>query len=101
MSFAPDTWRWRRYATSGLFDNDKPIKDYSAAEYDLLMHAPQQKLAHPGEGFPRTALYEGVVPRIKRSIIGKKEAEHHRDAIAAIVTQTVPNVMAHDSNRSC
>ncbi len=87
VSFAPDTWRWRRYATSGLFDNDKPIKDYSAAEYDLLMHAPQQKLAHPGEGFPRTALYEGVVPRIKRSIIGKKEAEHHRDAIAAIVTR--------------
>ncbi|MCT4457719.1 excinuclease ABC subunit UvrA [Lactiplantibacillus paraplantarum] len=87
VSFAPDTWRWRRYVTSGLFDNDKPIKDYTAADYDLLMHAPQQKLAHPGEGFPRTALYEGVVPRIQRSIIGKKEAEHHRDAIAAIVTR--------------
>lgn len=51
------------------------------------MHAPQQKLDHPGAGFPRTALYEGVVPRIKRSIIGKKEAEHHRDAIAAVVTR--------------
>lgn len=87
VSFAPDTWRWRRYATSGLFDNDKPIKDYTPAEYDLLMHAPQQKLKHPGEKFPRTALYEGVVPRIKRSIIGKKEAEHHRAAIAAVVTR--------------
>ena len=87
VSFSPDTWRWRRYATSGLFDDDKPIKDYTAAEYELLMHAPQQKLDHPGEGFPRTALYEGVVPRIRRSIIGKKEAQHHRDAIAAIVTR--------------
>lgn len=87
VSFAPDTWRWRRYGTSGLFDNDKPIKDYTAEEYELLMHAPQQKLAHPGDGFPRTALYEGVVPRIRRSIIGKKEAEHHREAIAAIVTR--------------
>ena len=87
VSFGPDTWRWRRYATSGLFDDDKPIKDYTAEEYDLLMHAPQQKLAHPGEGFPRTALYEGVVPRIRRSVIGKKEAEHHREAIAAIVTR--------------
>lgn len=87
VSFGPDTWRWRRYATSGLFDDDKPIKDYTADEYDLLMHAPQQKLAHPGEGFPRTALYEGVVPRIRRSVIGKKEAEHHRDAIAEIVTR--------------
>lgn len=87
VSFGPDTWRWRRYATSGLFDDDKPIKDYTPAEYDLLMHAPQQKLAHPGEGFPRTALYEGVVPRIRRSVIGKKEAEHHREAIAEIVTR--------------
>ncbi|BDZ30043.1 excinuclease ABC subunit UvrA [Lactiplantibacillus sp. WILCCON 0030] len=87
VSFGPDTWRWRRYATSGLFDDDKPIKDYTTEEYELLMHAPQQKLAHPGEGFPHTALYEGVVPRIRRSIIGKKEAEHHREAIAEIVTR--------------
>ena len=87
VSFGPDTWRWRRYATSGLFDNDKPLKDYTADEYEMLMHAPQQKLAHPGDGFPRTALYEGVVPRIRRSVIGKKEAEHHREAIAAIVTR--------------
>lgn len=87
VSFGPDTWRWRRYATSGLFDDDKLIKDYTDEEYELLMHAPQQKLSHPGEGFPRTALYEGVVPRIRRSVIGKKEAEHHREAIAAIVTR--------------
>ncbi|MFD1454315.1 ATP-binding cassette domain-containing protein [Levilactobacillus lanxiensis] len=87
VSFGPDTWRWRRYATSGLFDDDKPIKDYTAEEYELLMHAPQQKLDHPGEGFPRTALYEGVVPRVRRSVIGKKEAEHHREAIAEIVTR--------------
>lgn len=87
VSFDPGTWRWRRYGTSGLFDNDKPLKDYTPAEYDLLMHASQQRLAHPGAGFPRTALYEGVVPRIRRSIIGKKEAAHHREAIAAIVTR--------------
>ncbi|WP_258115381.1 excinuclease ABC subunit UvrA [Levilactobacillus yiduensis] len=87
VSFGPDTWRWRRYATSGLFDDDKPIKDYTPEEYEMLMHAPQQKLDHPGEGFPRTALYEGVVPRIRRSVIGKKEAEHHREAIAEIVTR--------------
>lgn len=87
VSFAPDTWRWRRYATSGLFDNDKPLKDYTADEFELLMHAPQQKLTHPGDGFPRSALYEGLIPRIQRSIIGKKEAEHHKDAIAAVVTR--------------
>jgi len=29
-------YRWRRYALSGLFDNDKPLADYSDAEWRLL-----------------------------------------------------------------
>lgn len=87
MSFGPDTWRWRRYAYSGLFDNDKPIKDYSKKQLDLLLYAPQQRLHNAPEKWPRTALYEGVIPRIRRSIIGKKEAQHHQEALAKIVTR--------------
>ncbi len=73
VSFGPDTWRWRRYAYSGLFDNDKPLRDYTPEEMKLLLYAPQQTLKHAPAKWPRTALYEGVVPRIKRSIIGKKK----------------------------
>lgn len=40
VSFGPNTWRWRRYVNSGLFDNDKPIKDYSDHEMNMLMNAP-------------------------------------------------------------
>ncbi|WEV58429.1 excinuclease ABC subunit UvrA [Bifidobacterium sp. ESL0728] len=87
VSFGPDTWRWHRYVNSGLFDNDKPIKDYTPEEYDLLMHAPQRKLEYPPDNWFKTALYEGVVPRIRRSILHKKEASKHRDAIAAVVTR--------------
>ena len=87
VSFGPDTWRWRRYAYSGLFDNDKPLRDYTPEEMKLLLYAPQQTLKHAPAKWPRTALYEGVVPRIKRSIIGKKEAEHHKAALAEIVTR--------------
>lgn len=87
VSFGPDTWRWRRYAYSGLFDNDKPIKDYSKKQLDLLLYAPQQRLHNAPEKWPRTALYEGVIPRIRRSIIGKKEAQHHQEALAKIVTR--------------
>ncbi len=40
VSFGPQTWRWKRYVNSGLFDNDKPLVEYSKHEYELLMHAP-------------------------------------------------------------
>ncbi|MDI4584120.1 ATP-binding cassette domain-containing protein [Oenococcus sp. UCMA 14587] len=86
VSFGPDTWRWRRYVNSGLFDNDKPVKDFTDQEWQLLMYAPQQQLKHPGPKFPKSALYEGIVPRIRRSILHKKEAQHHQAAISKIVT---------------
>lgn len=38
VSFVLDMWCWCCYVMSGLFDNDKFIKDYSVVEYDLLMY---------------------------------------------------------------
>ncbi len=59
VSFGVNTWRWRRYTDSGLFDNDKPLKDYSPKEWELLMHAPQQQLSNAPAAWHKTALYEG------------------------------------------
>ncbi|KRL27251.1 daunorubicin resistance protein [Limosilactobacillus frumenti DSM 13145] len=87
VSFGVNTWRWRRYTQSGLFDNDKPIKDYSPHEYELLMHSPQIKLKNPPKEWHKTALYEGIVPRIRRSILYSAEGKHHRQAIAQLVTR--------------
>ncbi|WP_416353019.1 ATP-binding cassette domain-containing protein [Agrilactobacillus fermenti] len=87
VSFGPNTWRWRRYVDSGLFDNDKLLKDYSEADLQLLLYAPQQRLKNAPAAWPRTALYEGIVPRIRRSIIGKSEAKHHQEALAKVVTR--------------
>ncbi|AFR99623.1 ATP-binding cassette domain-containing protein [Lentilactobacillus buchneri] len=87
VSFGPNTWRWRRYTDSGLFDNDKPLQDYTKKEMDTLLYAPQQTLKDAPAAWHRTALYEGLIPRIRRSIIGKKEAQHHKEALAKIVTR--------------
>lgn len=87
VSFGPNTWRWRRYTDSGLFDNDKPLKDYTKEEMNTLLYAPQQTLKDAPSAWHRTALYEGLVPRIRRSIIGKREAQHHKEALAKIVTR--------------
>lgn len=89
VSFGKDTWRWREYADAGLFDLDKPIKDYSKEEYDLLMHAPRQKLKNPPATWSKTALYEGLVPRIMRSIVHSAEGRHHQAAVAAVVERKV------------
>ncbi|MDT2804653.1 excinuclease ABC subunit UvrA, partial [Enterococcus lactis] len=75
--FQPGTWRWKEYGNSGLFDLDKKIKDYTDEEYDLFMHAPQQKLKNPPANWGRTALYEGLVPRMLRSVIHSASGRHH------------------------
>ncbi|PWF99935.1 ATP-binding cassette domain-containing protein [Levilactobacillus bambusae] len=87
--FGPGTWRWNEYGHSGLFDLDKKIKDYSKDEYDLLMHAPRQKLKNPPEEWARTAKYEGLVPRMMRSIVHSASGQHHKAALAEIVTREV------------
>ncbi|HDR4597643.1 ATP-binding cassette domain-containing protein [Bacillus cereus group sp. BC251] len=87
VSFGPGTWRWEGYANSGLFDLDKPLKDYTPEEFEMFMHAPRQKLENPPKEWGKTALYEGLVPRIKRSIIQSAEGRHHKAAIEAVVTK--------------
>lgn len=41
--YQPGTWYWKQYAQSGLFDLDKPIKEYSTEEYNLLMYGSRDK----------------------------------------------------------
>lgn len=88
VSFGPGTWRWKRYAYTGLFDNDKKIRDYSEKELNDLLYAPQHHLTDAPKEWKKSILYEGVIPRIKRSIIESKEGEHHKEAIQEIVTRT-------------
>lgn len=37
------SWYWKMYMNSGLFDVDKPIKDYSPEEYHLLLYGKETK----------------------------------------------------------
>lgn len=85
--FQPGTWRWNEYGHSGLFDLDKKIKDYSKEEYDMFMHAPKQKLKNPPAEWGKTAQYEGLVPRMMRSVVHSASGRHHQAALAEIVTR--------------
>ena len=77
IAFGKGGWRWIRYAHSGLFDLDKKIKDYTPEELDLFLNSPQIKLKNPPSNWPKTAKYEGLIPRMYRSIINSEEGLLH------------------------
>lgn len=77
IAFGKGGWRWIRYAHSGLFDLDKKIKDYSPEELELFLYSPQIKLKNPPSNWPKSAKYEGLVPRMYRSIINSDEGLLH------------------------
>lgn len=68
-SFAPNTWRGKRYLNTGLFDNDKKLKDYSKEEMDTLLYQEPIKLKNPPSNWPKTAKYEGLIYRFRRSFL--------------------------------
>ncbi|MBO7467108.1 MAG: excinuclease ABC subunit UvrA [Bacteroidaceae bacterium] len=77
IAFGKGGWRWIRYAHSGLFDLDKKIRDYSPEELDLFLNSPQIKLKNPPHNWPKSAKYEGIIPRMYRSIINSEEGLLH------------------------
>jgi excinuclease ABC A subunit len=66
-NFQPGTWYHRVFIDSGFFDNDKPLRDYTDAEWERLLYGPEAKV--------KTELvnltYEGLVDKIRRLYLVK------------------------------
>ena len=56
---------------------DKKIRDYSPEELDLFLNSPQIRLKNPPANWPKSAKYEGIIPRMYRSIINSEEGLLH------------------------
>lgn len=69
--YARDTWYWEIYNNSGLFDMDKPIKDYSDEERHNLLHLDDGRKIKVGK---IGLTYEGVVSKLKKGL-GSKDPE--------------------------
>ncbi len=85
-TFTTGAWRWKRYAYSGLFDLDKKIKDYSKEELDLFLYSPQIRLKNPPSNWPKSAKFEGMFPRMYRSIITTKEGKRQQKVLDQMVS---------------
>lgn len=90
-TFQPGGVRWKRYVTTGLFDNDKKIKDYTPDELDTLLHKSGFKPPNPTTDWPPTSFYEGVIPRMMRTFLSKncREAERYRADIERVVSEKI------------
>ena len=84
-TFTTGAWRWKRYAYSGLFDLNKKIKDYSKEELDLFLYSPQIRLKNPPSNWPKSAKFEGLYPRMYRSIITTKEGRRQQKVLDTMV----------------
>lgn len=72
--FEVDGWWSSIYFRSGLFDIDKPIKNYSPEERDLLFNLDDGRKVKVNKVNKINLTYQGVIPRLKRSL-GDKDPE--------------------------
>lgn len=82
--FKVGKWMWKMYPLSGLFDNDKPIKDYSDEELHALLYGADVKVSYGEFG----SNYEGLVERFTRMYI-RKDAAAMSDRNRAVFEQFV------------
>lgn len=90
-TFRPGNWRWKRYAHSGLFDNDKKLEDYTDEEWDTLLYKTDVQIPRTNEWWPKTAKYIGMIPRFEASFLSKesKETALYQDELARVTAKGV------------
>ena len=72
--FSTDSWYWLSYVKSGLFDNDKPLADFTEREWSLLLHGElPHKLRLDWQGNTLNVKYEGLADKFTRLYIKKED----------------------------
>ncbi|GAA4224868.1 excinuclease ABC A subunit [Streptosporangium album] len=85
--FGVGTWYWKTYAQSGLFDNDRPLEDYTQAEWDMFLRGSGSKVFFETRGGTVPQKYEGLIDKFDRLYINRDLAESSkRDTVLAFVS---------------
>jgi excinuclease UvrABC ATPase subunit len=85
--YTADGWSTRSFTESGFLDPAKPIRDYSPAELHDFLHKAPVKTRVGGINLT----YEGLVPRVQKSMLSKDVASlqpHIRAFVERAVTFT-------------
>lgn len=86
-AYKPGSWYWKQYAESGLFVLNKPVKDYSQEEYNLLLYGRRDGNT---KGEPENPKVTGLFRKytstlLNRDISGK--SKHTRDKSQNLITE--------------
>jgi len=86
-NFQPGTWYHRIFVDSGFFDPDKPLRDFTEAEWERLLYGPESKV--------KTELvnltYYGLVDRIRRQYL-IKDPESLQPSLRAAVERVSTSI---------
>lgn len=79
-NYTVGSWQWGVYANSGLFDNDKPIADYTESELNDFLYGKEHKIRYNTAGGVIESAYEGLVEKLTRLYIKKDTSEQSETA---------------------
>ena len=83
--YAPGSWYWKQYAKSGLFDLDKPVKEYSREEYNLLLYG-----SRDGKGEPENPKVTGLNHKYTKTLLNRdisSKSKHTQEKAQTLVTE--------------
>lgn len=64
--YRPGSWYWKQYAQSGLFDLNKPVRDYTKEEYNLLLYG-----SRDGRGEPENPKVTGLYHKYTKTLLNR------------------------------
>lgn len=70
-TFAVDSANWGYFISSGFFDNDKKLGDYTDDEWHKLLHLTDVKIKMNLAGTTLNGTYEGYLPKFRRLYVSK------------------------------
>ncbi len=83
--YRPGSWYWKQYAQSGLFDLDKPIKEYSSEEYNLLLYG-----SRDGKGGPENPKVTGLFHKYTKTLLNRdvsNKSKHTQEKLQNLVSE--------------
>lgn len=83
--YRPGAWYWKQYAQSGLFDLDKPVKEYTSEEYNLLLYG-----SRDGKGAPENPKVTGLFHKYTKTLLNRdvsKKSKHTQEKSQNLITE--------------
>lgn len=84
-TYRPGSWYWKQYAQSGLFDLDKPVREYSSEEYNLLLYG-----SRDGIGEPENPKVAGLYHKYTKTLLNRdisNKSRHTQEKSQSLIAE--------------